>query len=303
MAVLTGSGVPIVNVGINGVPSAFVVDSGAFTSFVTSDTTRRLGLPVDHSRGAIIMSIGGAAFAPLVEIKKMSLGTAVARDVTLLEAGSFPRVTFGGRPLSGMFGGDFLANYDVEFDLPAHHVSLYTEKACNADFPQPWDDAAYREGFRLERRNAVMLDAWLDGRPARLQFDSGAALTTVRVDTAIAAGVTPAAVRADRTFAARGVDGRLLATRLHLFHSFELGPERISDPWIAIANMRTHGVLGADFLQTHRVWISYPHHLLWVQPIGHVHLAEPSLAARTASPAGLAPATADARGGEGPGGP
>ncbi len=284
MTVLNDHGVPIVKVGINGQPAAFVVDSGASASTVTPEAVDRFALPVDMSRSGRMTGVGGTVFVYPVNIERLDLGTAAARQITLMQAGSFGHATVDGLPVSGLFGADFLANYDVEFDLPAHHVSLYQEQACNGDFAQPWDGFAYREPFRLEEGNKITLPVKLDGAATSMVLDSGASGTIVDDDTATAAGVPPAARANDRKLFLHGIDDNRLPAAVHRFATLAIGPDTLNGPWIGISDILSPNLLGANFLRTHRVWVSYPHEVMWVQPVGHVQLVEPGPAPKPATP-------------------
>ena len=276
MAVLNAHGSPIVKVGINGKPAAFVVDTGAGFSTVTPDAVDRFGLPVDQTRIGIVQGVTGSSFMYPATIDRLDLGTAATRQITLMEAGRFRHAAVGGLPLSGLFGSDFLAGYDVDFDLPAHRVSLFNEDHCNARFPQPWKGLAYRENFDLRDQNKIVLGAKLDGARLEMVLDSGAQGMLIDLDAAAAAGVTRATMRDDSRHEISGVDGHRLRTWVHRFGSIELGPDRIYSPWIEVGQIQSDNLLGASFFRNHRVWISYPHRVMWVQPIGPVRVVSRS---------------------------
>jgi len=266
MPVLSDRGQPIVKVGINGTPVAFMVDTGAHISTVTPEAVDALRLPVDRSHYAILNGIGGATFAYKTTVDMMDLGTAAAHKVDLWEAGSFGHRKIDGLPLDGLFGADFLANYEVEFDLPAHHVSLYLAHNCNKDFPQPWEGLVYKQAFQLEDETAIRFVAQLDGKPVRMQLDSGA-LTLFDLDAAASTGATPSTMAGDRKVMTHGIDGNPMPAYIHRFGSFQIGRERVTPFWSAVADIQSSPLLGADFLRNHRVWVSYAHQFFWVQPV------------------------------------
>ncbi len=279
MAVLNAHGSPIVKVGINGAPAAFIVDTGAGFSTVTAEAVERFRLPVDMNRTGLVQGVTGSAFMYPATIDRLDLGTAATRQITMMEAGSFHHAIVDGLPLSGLFGSDFLVNYDVEFDLPAHHVSLYNEQRCNGGFAQPWAGLAFREDFDLRDGNKIALDAKLDGARLRMVLDSGARGTLIDLHTAASAGATRAAMRDDPRHEISGVDGHRLRTWIHRFGSIELGPDRINNPWIEVGDIQSDNLLGASFFRNHRVWISYAHRVMWVQPVGPVRVVQPAPAA------------------------
>ncbi len=255
---------PIVRAKVNDQPVAFIVDTGADLSAVTPKAVEALSLPVDHDHRVVMTGIGGSVLSNLVEIRRLDLGHGSARDVEFVQAGAIGG-SVDGLPVVGLFGADFLANYDVEFDLPAHHVALYKEQGCDAHFAQPWPGDAYTLPFDLERDRQVKVPIRLDGAPLVVQLDSGAGGTILTLDDARTAGATPQVIAADRVVTTQGIDENRVKASVHRFAALDIGPEHDTPAQVAVGDV-TVSLLGANFLRTHRVWISYPHQLLWVQP-------------------------------------
>ena len=264
---------PIVRARVNDRPVAFIVDTGAGLSLVTPRAVGMLSLPVEYDHRILLTGIGGSVLGNLVEIRRLDLGHGVARNVEFVQAGAFGG-TIDGLPVVGLFGADFLANYDVEFDLPAHHVGLYREQDCDARFAPPWQGNAYTLPFDLERDTQVKVPIRLDGAPLVVQLDSGAGGTILTLDDARSAGATPQALRDDRVVTTQGIDENRVKASIHRFAALDIGPEHDSPVRIAVGDV-TASLLGASFLRTHRVWISYPHQLLWVQPVRARWVADP----------------------------
>ena len=108
LPVLNDRGSPVVRAAIDGQPVAFIVDTGAFLSVVGSDDASRLKLPISFVKRHLLNGNGGSAFAPDATIPDLSLGTAVAQNVSFAAIGAFP-FNVGGLKVVGLFGGDFLA--------------------------------------------------------------------------------------------------------------------------------------------------------------------------------------------------
>ena len=267
---------PIVRAKVNDQPVAFIVDTGTDLSMVTPKAVDALSLPIDYGHRMVLTGIGGSVISNMAEIHRLDLGHGLARNVACAQAGAFGG-TVDGLPVVGLFGADFLANYDVEFDLPAHHVGLYREQGCDAHFAQPWPGNAYALPFDLERDTQVEVPIRLDGAPVVVQLDSGAVGTVLTLDDAHAAGVTAQALGGDRIVMTEGIDENRVKASIHRFASLAIGPEHDSPAWVAVGDV-TVSLLGASFLRTHRVWISYPHKLLWVQPMHARWVAGPAQA-------------------------
>lgn len=265
LPVLNDHAQPVIKAQVNGVPVAFIVDTGAAVSLVTPRGAALLSLPVDYDHRVLMQGTGGSVFAYGAELRSLDLGSSVAHNVEFTVAGGFDG-TVDGLTLVGLFGADFLANYDVAFDLPAHHVGLYKEQNCAADFPSPWGSGATRLPYDLQKDTQIHLSVSLDGHPVDMQLDSGAGYTMLDLESAHAAGASADALSHDRTLITRGIDENRTRTAVHRFGSLVIGSERFAPVLLEVGDI-DHALLGANLLRTHRVWISYPHQVLWMQAV------------------------------------
>ncbi len=265
---------PIVRATVDDWPVAFIVNTGGSLSLVTPHAADTLSLPVDLDHHVLLTGSGGSVFASLVKIDRLDLGSGVARNVNFVGAGAFGG-TVDGLPVVGLFGADFLVNYDVEFDLPAHRVGLYREQGCDARFAPPWPGDAYSLPFDLERDTQVQVAIRLNGKPLVVQLDSGAGGTILTLADARAVGVTPQSLQGDRVITTERIDENKVKASIHRFDSLDINPEHDSPFRVAVGDV-TVSLLGANFLRNHRVWISYPHRLLWVQPMHARWVGDPA---------------------------
>ncbi len=278
LPVLNDHGSPIVAVAINGVKSAFVVDTGARLSLIFEADAERLGLPHDRERTRLLDGIGGSVFSQIVTVDKLSLGTATAHDLELDSVPGGQSKTVAGLPVIGLFGGDFLANYDVEFDLPNHLVSLFRESHCSGNL-RPWSSGDYyRLPFTLRNDTGIWFDITIDGHKEPVELDSGAYRTIIDSDAGNDGGANRQTMAHDHADIARGIDGNRLTSHRHRFESLDIGPEHFSPAFLEVADMDVQGLLGADFFRARKVWISYPHEVLYVQRVLFPHGAAPKQA-------------------------
>ena len=255
---------PVVRATVDGVPVAFILDTGARVSTVFEPAATTLGLPTSFENRHVLIGTGGAVFARDATIAILRLGNMVGRNVRFVTAGRW-HGRIDGLPLAGLFGGDFLANYDVAFDLPAHRVSLYREQSCG-DHLRPWPGVAYRLPFRLVNGTEVDLPIAINGHVVPAVLDSGASRTVLDRDAGRMGGATDAALAADPATIGTGIDGNRNPMRLHRFDSLQVGPERFAPSVVEVGDTGVT-LLGADYLRGRRVWISYPHQVLYVQPV------------------------------------
>ncbi len=269
LPVLDASGVPAVPASINGHDVAFAVDTGTPISAIDPTLAQSDGLAQRGTEHVALSGVGGAVWAPLVSVRDLVFGAAAAHDVVLAEA-IRTRGSIAGRPFAGIWGTDFLAGYDVEFDLPDRRMGLYVERGrCGSDFT-PWDVPSdvipiiVSRGRRtLRTTQHVYMTIRLDGRSVHAFLDSGATLTSITPATAIAAGVDPTTMGSDRIFQAAGLGRRAAMFRIHRFDSLEVGNEREAPVDIAVGPT-PENLVGADWLRLHRVWISFPNDVMLI---------------------------------------
>lgn len=274
LPVLTARGVPMVRATLNGTPVAFMVDSGAASSTVTTAIADRLGLPVDYDHRIVMRGVDGSTFVYGAQIRRLGLGTAEARQAEFWRVDG-ENGTVAGLPFAGLFGGDFLANYDVLYDLPARRIVLYRDGGCRNDMQPPIDDPAFPLPFTVDAGNHIAIEAKVNGHAFPAVLDTGAARTLVSADDAAAAGVNRAALAKDRTIRAVGIAGRGLTAFLHQFDSFQVGGETRRPALLSVADTDVGSLVGEDFLRRNQVWVLYPHGVAWVHPVGPVTVLPP----------------------------
>ena len=245
---------------------ALLIDTGSFISTVSRNGAQRFGLrPGADASYTYIRGIGGVTIAPMVTVHDLSLGRGVAHSLELPIAGDFPHPV-DGLPVVGLFGNDFLSNYDVDVDVPRQHFGLYKATGCDAAM-RPFDPPYFEVPFRKEDGH-VVLDIRLNDRPMIAILDTGASATVIDRNEALAAGVALDGLDADQTRGASGLDSHLVEMRRHRFGSLEVGDERMNNFHFYVAAMGTRRtLLGRDFLRFNRILISYPRHMVFIQPV------------------------------------
>jgi predicted aspartyl protease len=263
LPLLSGARLPAMEATLDGRKVVFYVDTGASTSILTKTAVERFGLYGDADRRMLLRGIGGDVMAPIVKIHRLVLGNGLVRDIELPVAGDLGH-DVQGIPVLGLFGADFLSNYDVNIDLPHHHFAMYDLHGCGTNL-RPLDDPEFDVPFHLEETK-VLLDVKLNGMPMTAVLDSGATGTLVTQDDARHAGVTSAAMTGDRYGHAMGIDENQVAMHLHRFGSLDIGSETMRNFPFAVGDV-DYTLLGDDFLRFNEVWISYPLQRLFIHPV------------------------------------
>ena len=155
----------IVDVRVNGDgPFPFLVDTGGH-NILTPSTIAALGLAPEgstSSSGAGEKSVSSG----YARVRELNAGGAIVRDQTLLTLDFSPR-DVEGLELGGMLGAEFLERFVVTFDYGAGTLTLTDP----ARFKPPFQAAAVPMNYYLHMPQVA---GSVDGRPARLNIDTGA---------------------------------------------------------------------------------------------------------------------------------
>ena len=259
-------GITAVEATLQGRKVALLIDTGASVSTVSRGGAQQFDLrPGADARYTSLVGIGGVTFAPIVTVNDLGLGRGLAHNLELPVAADFPRPV-DGLPVFGLFGADFLSNYDVDIDVPHQYFGLYKATGCDSAM-RPFDPPYFEVPFRDEDGH-IALEIKLDGHPATAILDTGASSTMIDRNAALAAGVTPDLLAADRARTVSGIDSRAVTVRRHRFGGLEVGDERLNNVPLDVADVQTGAtLLGRDFLRFNRVLISYGRRTLFIQPV------------------------------------
>lgn len=266
---------PLVRGSINGKPMLALADTGAFSSLVWRGAAEPYGLPVRPLRGLIISGVGGSREAQATSVKELKLGDQARRNINLL-MGGWNR-PMGRSEIAMILGQDILSHSDVEFDLANNMIRFVRPVGCG-----PKDSLAYWGGSYAESPiEAVSKEAphiittvEVNGRRMRAMLDTGAWTSVINTPAAVRAGVRPGSTKAPESGRAGGVGRRSVATYVGAFDSFQIGEQLVKNAKLRIAELfRTRAgtgsrlassagdeadmLIGADFLRSHRVLVSY----------------------------------------------
>jgi hypothetical protein len=266
------TGVPIVDVRINGKPGRFVLDTGASTTTVTESSAERLSVARDSLYHASITAVGAMASGYVGNIGRLEMATARQTDMQALV---LRRTVFTGMKVDGLLGADVLSKYDLDLDLSRRIVRLYQPRNCPSG-PPDWPEAAVRLK-RASTGNALppnYVQVVLSGVELTAQIDTGSGRNVVASKYALGMASSEQERAADRKLTLQGAAPDRINVALHRFSSLVVGNETIRDPYLVVVpfvesvDVRNQMLLGEDYLRRHRVWISYASHAVWVAPVG-----------------------------------
>jgi hypothetical protein len=255
----------LVTVQVNGVEATFILDTGADRTLMGEDVVRRLGLERDGWVASIVRGIAGIEQRPNALPRSLKLGAATLRRRTLtgdtsVTVGPLPLNAVAGRPVAGLLGRDFLSPFDLDLDLPAHRMTLYDVRDCDAGF-LPWTAPYVAMPASASMGAALVVQVLLDGRPLRALIDTGASASLLTAPGMFRLGLTPELLARDPGGNGAGVGSAPVPMRRHRFAELRVGDDTTRDPALWVASVRVVPIvdmlLGADWLGSRHVWLSF----------------------------------------------
>jgi hypothetical protein len=255
----------LVTVVVNDTTSLFILDTGAERTLMGEDVVRRLGLERDSWVASVVNGIGGEEERPDALPRSLRLAGVLLRRKTLLgdnsvTVGPLPITEIAGQPIAGLLGRDFLSAYDLDLDLPDRRLTLYAVHGCEQGF-LPWNTPYAAIPATTPIGAALVIPVSVDGRPLRALIDTGASSSLITASGMFRLGLTPAALASDPGGNGSGVGPAAVPMRLHRFTALQVGPAVERGPPIWVASVHVVPIvdmlLGADWLGTHHVWLSF----------------------------------------------
>lgn len=223
---------PLISASIDGHTVQMEADTGAARSMIWRPAAKQLGLDIREG-DVTFYGAGGREEGGIVWVRDFGLAGATIHNARLYTAGR------GNLPASsaGLIGEDFLSAWDVEFDLAAGKIRLFTPKNCKGDGVVYW-------------------------------------ASTVTTQAVHQAGLESEIPVTD-TGTTRGIAGKAMDTSVALFKTINIGDEGVRNVELRIANlfgkntaMQTGShiaqsvnndpemLIGADFFLAHRIYIA-----------------------------------------------
>lgn len=238
-------GYPIVTATLAGRPVSFILDTGAQGMLVTPETAAALPLPLNGLTR--VFGTGGSQPARVVGLPGLRLGGAAMPDLSAPVL-SLPVTLDVTPPLAGLLGASLLSRFDLELDVPAGRITLWTPGDCTT----PHGTMLPME---VSRAGEPFIPVRINGQPLLALLDTGSR-ATILSDTAAQRLGLSAPLSANT---APGVDGTHLPIR-HTRVRLALGDEPPTDTPVSIAPLqldRGDMLLGLDQLSRRPVHILY----------------------------------------------
>jgi predicted aspartyl protease len=271
LAVRFVQGSILVPASINHRPAQLVVDTGASSSLLTPDAVDRLHLPADPHRSTTLHGIGGSVVTRNALVRSFEIG-GLDWQADSIATGELGRHYQEDPPVDGLLGADFLHHQDVELDIPHGRIVLWRVQHCAGDF-LTWQAPHFVIPLLRYQPNRMVAHVRIDGQPVTALIDWGARFSTITIATATALGVTPGMLALDRPGSSHGVDQNELPVHAHRFTELSIGAGTFRNIAIQVADLQVTDVgmlLGADYVRSRRVWLSYATEQMFVERIAPV---------------------------------
>jgi predicted aspartyl protease len=242
---------------LDGRAATLLVDTGAETTTLTPQAVAALNLPRDAAHTRTLVGVTGNVNSAGAKLRELVLAGRIVGGPRTVGVGELPSLEGIDPPVAGLLGADVLAGFDVELDLPAGRMALYSPSTCT-DW-HPWAGGV-QASFRRGHGGLAFLDVQVDGRAVRALLDTGARTSLLTREAALALGVTEATLDGDMARTGHGVGGGTLTLREHRFATFGLPGAVARNMILNVADLPLAGaelLLGVDYLGHRHVWISY----------------------------------------------
>jgi tetratricopeptide (TPR) repeat protein len=301
---------PLVHAQLNGRDAVFIADSGAFFSSVTAAAVEEFRLQIDpRYQGLFVEGVGGREYARVARAQTFTFLGATINKVDFVVAGSY----FGGESI-GVLGQNVFRIADVEYDLANGVIRLAQPKDCKNTPLAYWADAEHKHystidiDFATAREPHTTGVAYLNGEKIRVTFDTGAGVSTMSLDAAKRAGITPASPGVTYAGEGYGFGHRISKSWIATFSSFKIGDEEIKNARLRFGDYELRGIdmlIGPDFFLSHRVYVASSQRKLYFTynggPVFDLRTTpkpgseEPAADSAAATSPNPAPSAADAR--------
>jgi len=244
----------LVPVTVEGHKLWFLLDTGGVVTTIKLDLAKELGLPVKQS-DLMLSGVGGSLLNFNVTAENFSLGDLRLKSRQIyIETRNIPFA-------DGTLAADILRDYDVEIDLANGKLSLNSPGYCAISST----DAIAMD---VDRNGHIRFPVKLDGTTIMATFDTGSALSLLRMDTASRLGIYP-------NSSALGSVGNAGQYRMNAysFQSLDFGGVSVKNPHIVAASDRlvpeTQSVLllGMDAFHFTHFSIAYGEKRIFILPV------------------------------------
>lgn len=252
---------PFVTVAVDGKPATLLLDTGAENTMVSEAAVARLGLRTDWGRLTQSTGVGGAVVHYGVTAERLDIGALHLADQSV---GVVPALHLNPKTVvpDGYLGANILSQDDADIDFGRRRLTLYRARNCPSGGP-PWAMPYATLPIRYVARphNQMAVDVELAGKTLAATVDTGAQVSVVSRRTGLGLlGVDLAELDRESAGHATGIGPSAVVAHVRAFPDVRIAGEalgRVRLAVIALPEGLGDMLLGADYLGTHRIYVSY----------------------------------------------
>jgi predicted aspartyl protease len=255
---------------VSGSPIILLLDTGAERTLFTEEAVKRLRLPRDLQHATRTLGIGSSAATWDAKLPDGLVLGGTRFPMDSITVGHFAIMQTAGGPADGMLGADVLLAFDLDLDLPARRLTFYRARSDCRQATPPWAEPYIGVAGITTQRDRLLVPFELDGVHGVGILDTGAQISSVSQNMMMRLGLEEGEMETDRIVVAHGAAPEPVTVRLHRFHELRVGPAVMHWPVLPVVPMSPgmgDALVGADFLQGRRVWISFASHRLFITPL------------------------------------
>ncbi len=259
-----------VPVTIAGQTVRLVVDSGAERTTLSEAAVARLHLPRDLKRVHTSTGIGGTVTSADAVVSDFVLGQA-RLPIDRVWVGRFGFDTEANPLADGLLGADILLAFDLDIDVPNKTLTIYRVRRCVNNQP-PWQEPFVAIAGVTAKKDRLLIPFVLDGAPGTAILDTGASSTTIGVQMAQRMGLNDQTMAMDRKIVQPGAGSGTMTSHLHWFKELRVGPAVVRGLMLSVLPTDAgvgDALIGEDFLEGRRVWLSFPTRQVFVSKLAH----------------------------------
>ena len=266
---LLASNILLTPASLNDHPTTMMLDTGGAVTLITKRAADRMGLALQDT-GAYLHGVGGAQTLYAFEADSFRIGQLHGAHLTL----GVSDIGIGSRDsqIDGIFGADFLSDYDVDFDFPENKVGLF-KVVAGCDQPDAHlDGPLYFAPFATPSHAndpRPQIRVVIGGIPLKAVVDSGAQRTAIYRNAADRLGLNLDNLAAGRHYHAIGIGPQARDEVRLIMAPIRIGDITISHLPVAVIDQRSDDdvdmLLGLDFLAHVHVWLSFHSHTMIMQ--------------------------------------
>lgn len=178
------SGRPSVEAKIVDSPVTMLIDTGGYVSSISSQIVRELKLQ-QTPNGRAIKMVNGAESNMLARLPSILIGGQLVTQNALYYVLPTDNPANTGRgEFDGILAGEFLKQFDADFDFSAQKLNLFSPDHCVGKVVY-WQAAALAVvPMQIDSNNHIKLQVQLDGKKVEAILDTGASQSDVNLSDA-----------------------------------------------------------------------------------------------------------------------